>query len=252
MWLPDVYEGATLPATLIISTITKLAAIIFVLRFLIFAFQGLSIDWSLMLILLGVISIFLGNIIAIAQTNIKRMLGFSTVANMGFIAFGLMTTTFQGLQSVLFYMFAYIISLLAAFGLLTLFSTSKYEIASINDLRGFGKTHPVTAAFMAIIMLSMAGLPPTLGFYGKFYIIVAMVHLGFIKLSVFAIIMSLIGAFYYLRIIKVMYFEDGEAHIEFGLPSSLSYSVLGLNTFLLIILGIIPDCLLNYTNLFLN
>lgn len=252
MWLPDTYEGSALPTTIIIATITKLAALIFTLRFLVFAFQNLSIDWSFMLIILGVISIVLGNIIAIAQTNLKRMLGYSTIANMGFVAFGLMTINLQGVQSVIFFMFSYVLSLLAAFGILTLFSNADEDLALISDLKGFSRQHPFAAILLSITMLSMAGLPPTIGFYGKFYVIEAMINAGYIKLAVLAVIMSLIGAFYYLRIIKVMYFETSDSTFKFGAPGVFRYSLLSINSLAVIVLGVVPQYLLSYSALLLS
>ena len=244
MWIPDVYDGASLAVTTIIGTVTKLAAIVFVLRFLISGFAVLSHQWALMFSVLAFLSIFLGNIAAIAQTNIKRMLGYSTIAHMGFVAFGLACASTDGIVSLLFYIITYVITALAGFGVLLFLSRDGFECENIDDLRGLNKLHPVYAGIMLLVMFSLAGIPPFVGFYAKFKILEALIAVGYLKSAVFAVIMSLIGAFYYLRVVKVMYFDEPKLEITPATVGVISRSVLTINGLLLLVLGILPGGLL--------
>lgn len=246
MWIPDVYEGSTMAVTTIIGTVTKIAALVFTLRFLLNGLAGLGTQWSVMLAILAFLSLFIGNIVAIAQSNIKRMLGYSTIAHMGFVAFGLMTLSVDGLAAVFFYLITYVITALAGFGVLLILSRDKYECEKISDLRGLNKSHPVYAGILLIVMLSLAGLPPLVGFYAKFKILTALIAEGYIRSAIFAVIMSLIGAFFYLRIIKVMYFDEQDTEIIVAdncIPSRL---VLILNALAVLLIGILPEFLMNY------
>ncbi len=246
MWVPDVYEGSSLAVTTVIGSIVKLAGLIFVIRFLYFGLLQLHSDWSVMLAIGGFLSLFVGNIVAIAQTNIKRMLGYSTVANMGFIAFGLMTTSINGLSACIFYMVTYVITALAGFGVLLLLSKDNYECETIADLRGLNKNHPIYAGIFAVVMFSFAGIPPLVGFYAKFKILEALIEIGYVRTAVFAVVMSLIGAFFYLRVVKVMYFDDGSNELVLSNTSIFGRSVLFLNGLLIILLGILPGGLMLY------
>lgn len=246
MWVPDVYDGSTLAVTTIIGTVTKLAAVIFVIRFLIGGFTMLAPQWSVMLAVLAFLSLFVGNVVAIAQTNIKRMLGYSTVAHMGFVAFGLMTVSLDGLSAVIFYTVTYVITALAGFGVLLILSRDKYECENIVDLKGLNKSHPVYAGILLLVMFSLAGIPPMVGFYAKFKILEALIAAGFIRSAVYAVIMSLIGAFYYLRIVKIMYFDDQDLEIIAADNCIVGRSVLVLNGLAILLLGILPGYLINY------
>lgn len=241
MWIPDVYEGSSLATTTFIGTVTKIAAVVFVIRFLINGLVLLSSQWSIMLGLLGILSLFIGNIVAIAQTNIKRMLGYSTVAHMGFVAFGLMTVSVDGVSSTLFYTIVYVLTSLAGFGVLTMLSRGSYECESIDDLKGLSKTHPIYAGIILLVMFSLAGIPPLAGFYAKFKILEALIALGYIKIAIYAVIMSFIGAFYYLRVVKVMYFDDNTTDLRLADVNIVSRSVLILNALALLILGVAPS-----------
>ncbi len=241
MWIPDVYEGSSLATTTIIGTVTKIAGVVFVIRFLINGLVLLSPQWSLMLALLGVLSLFIGNIVAIAQTNIKRMLGYSTIAHMGFVAFGLMTVSVDGISSTLFYTIIYVLTSLAGFGALTMLSRGSYECESIDDLKGLSKTHPIYAGIILLVMFSLAGIPPLAGFYAKFKILEALIAVGYIKLATYTVIMSFIGAFYYLRIVKVMYFDENTIDLRLADVNIVSRSVLMLNALTLLVLGIVPS-----------
>jgi NADH-quinone oxidoreductase subunit N len=245
MWIPDVYDGAPLATTTIIGTVTKIAGIVFMIRFLINGLVILSHEWSVMLELLAILSLFLGNIVAISQTNIKRMLGYSTISHMGFIALGLMTVSIDGISAMLFYTFVYVITALAGFGVLTMLSHGSYECENIDDLKGLNRTHPLLAGILLLVMFSMAGIPPLAGFYAKFKILEALMALGFIKLAVYSVIMSLIGAFYYLRIVKVMYFDENTITLRLSDINVVSRTVLTLNGIALLVIGIIPSAMMS-------
>jgi NADH-quinone oxidoreductase subunit N len=246
MWVPDVYEGSTFAVTTVIGGVTKLAAIVFVIRFLIGGFAVLGDQWSVMLSVLAFLSLLVGNIVAIAQTNIKRMLGYSTVAHMGFVTFGLMTLSVEGLSAVIFYMITYVITSLAGFGVLLMLSRDKYECENIADLRGLNKSHPIYAGIMLLVMFSLAGIPPLVGFYAKLKILEALIVDGFIRSAIFAVVMSLIGAFFYLRIVKVMYFDEQDSALIAADNCLIGRSVLVLNGLAILVLGIMPSYLINY------
>lgn len=246
MWVPDVYEGSNLAVATVVGTVTKLAAVVFVIRFLIGALAMLAGEWSVMLAVLAFASLFLGNIVAIAQSNLKRMLGYSTVAHMGFIAFGLMTFSIAGLSAIIFYIVTYVITALAGFGVLLILSRDKYECEKIDDLKGLNKAHPVYAGILLLVMFSLAGIPPLVGFYAKLKILEALIADGYIRSAVFAVIMSLIGAFFYLRIVKVMYFDEQDSEIIAADNCLLGRFVLVLNGAALLVMGIIPENLMNY------
>jgi NADH-quinone oxidoreductase subunit N len=246
MWVPDVYEGSPLAVTTIIGSLTKVAAVVFIIRFLIGGLVLLNADWTIMLLILACLSLFFGNIIAIAQTNVKRMLGYSTVSHMGFVALGLVPMSVEGVSATIFYVVTYSLTALAGFGILTLLSKDGFECEHFDDLRGLSKTQPIYAGLMAIVMFSMAGIPPLVGFYAKFKILEALVSGGFIAVAVFAVMMSLIGAFYYIRLVKVMYFDEPVKTIAVADACVLSRSVLLVNSVLLVILGVLPSVLMMY------
>lgn len=248
MWVPDVYEGSPLAVATIIGSLTKIAAVVFVIRFLIGGLVLLNPAWSVMLLILACLSLFFGNVIAIAQTNIKRMLGYSTVAHMGFVALGLVTVSVDGVSATIFYVVTYSLTALAGFGILTMLSKGDFECQSLDDLKGLSKTHPVMAALVMLVMFSMAGIPPLVGFYAKFKILAALLAAGYVGVAVFAVIMSLIGAFYYIRVVKVMYFEEPVKTLEMADVCVLSRSVLLVNVALLVIIGVLPSALMMYCN----
>jgi NADH-quinone oxidoreductase subunit N len=208
MWVPDVYDGAPTPVTLLIGTAPKLAAFAFMMRLLAIALGGLEFDWQGMLMVLSLLSMTLGNVIAIAQTNIKRMLAYSTIANMGFLLMGFLAGNLEGFSAAMFYAVAYVLTSLASFGIVMLLSRAGFEADQIDDFRGLNRRSPWWALMMLLVMFSLAGIPPTIGFYAKFAVIMAAVGAGFTWLAVIAVLASLVGAFYYLRIVKLMYFDD--------------------------------------------
>ncbi|MCX8514031.1 MAG: hypothetical protein RL017_802 [Pseudomonadota bacterium] len=251
MWVPDVYEGSSLATLTIIATIAKIAGIIFVIRILFTALILLNKEWVVMLQILAILSLFIGNIVAIAQTNIKRMLGYSAIAHMGFVTFGLMLVSQAGLSAVVFYMLVYVITSLAGFGVLLLLSKDGFECEKISDLSGLSKIHPVYAGIMLLVMFSLAGIPPLAGFYAKFVILQALVDSGYTTTAIYAVILSLIGAFYYLRVVKVMYFDEKDANLQVAQATLSTRTILFINGGLIILIGIAPKFLMLISSIFL-
>ncbi|HLY96778.1 MAG TPA: NADH-quinone oxidoreductase subunit NuoN, partial [Sideroxyarcus sp.] len=244
MWVPDVYHGAPTAMTMFIGTAPKLAAFAFVMRILVEALQPLMIHWSGMLVILAVLSMAVGNITAIAQTNIKRMLAYSTISHMGFLLIGVLAGTVEGYGSAMFYAVIYVLMSLGAFGMIMLLSREGFEADNLNDFKGLNQRSPWLAFMMLLLMFSMAGVPPTVGFYAKFSVLNAAVQTGHLPLVVMAVIFSLIGAFYYLRIVKLMYFDAPESHEKLYIQpdSSLLISINGLAV---LALGILPGTLMS-------
>ncbi len=216
MWVPDVYHGAPTAVTLLVASAPKLAGFAMAIRLLVNGMFDLADQWQGMLMFLAVLSIILGNLAAIAQTNLKRMLAYSGISHMGFMLLGLLSGVVEGdrhfalnaYSSAMFYAVAYVIMTLASFGLIVLLSRAGFEAENIEDFKGLNKRSPWFAAMMMIVMFSMAGVPFFIGFFAKFAVLQAVVAAGYIWLAVLAVLMSLIGAFYYLRLVKVMYFDD--------------------------------------------
>lgn len=240
MWVPDVYEGSPTAITILISTVPKLAAFTFVIRFLVQGLQTMAVDWQQMLMFMAVLSIIIGNITAIAQTNIKRLLAYSTISHIGFILFGLMSASMNGFISALFYMASYVLMTLAGFGMILLLSRQGFEAENLSDLKGLNQRSPWHAFLMLIVMFSMAGIPPTLGFYAKFTVLQAAVQAGFVWLVVFAVLMAVVGAFYYLRVIKLMYFDEPADHQAIAAPLDMRIA-LGVNAMALLVIGLMPQ-----------
>ena len=237
MWIPDVYHGALIPTTLLLSTLPKIAIFVVLIKLLSNAFSHLFVFWSEMILILSIISILVGNIIAIAQTNIKRMLAYSTIANIGFILIAISLGNQQSYQASMFYTVSYVIMTMAAFGVLLLITLDKKPIELISDLKGLNSQHPWFAFLLLIIMLSLAGIPPFIGFHAKLSIINVLIYKGYIWLAVFVVLMTVIGAYYYLKVIKVIYFDEPSGKI-YLIPS---YILISFNTLILIILGIFPS-----------
>ncbi|MCB1940002.1 MAG: NADH-quinone oxidoreductase subunit NuoN [Rhodocyclaceae bacterium] len=216
MWVPDVYHGAPTSVTLLIGSAPKLAAFAMAIRLLVGGMLDLAEHWQTMLMLMAIASLVLGNIAAIAQTNLKRMLAYSGISHMGFVFLGLLTGVVDGdrfnalnaYTSSMFYAIAYVVMSLASFGMIILLSRSGFEAENIDDLKGLNKRSSWFAAMMMIVMFSMAGIPFFVGFFAKMSILQSLVAADMVWLAVFAVMMSLIGAFYYLRVVKVMYFDE--------------------------------------------
>jgi len=243
MWVPDVYQGSPTAVTIFIGSVTELAAFAFVMRLLIQGLYVLAIDWQGMLVIMAVLSIVIGNITAIAQTNLKRMLAYSTISHMGYLLYGFMSVSANGYASAMFYISSYVIMSLCSFGIILLLSRKGFEAENLDDLKGLNQRSPWFAFLMMITMFSMAGIPPTLGFYAKFTVLQAALQAGYLWLVVFAVLMAVVGAFYYLRIVKLMYFDEPldnspiVNHVEMNM-------VLSVNALGLLALGMMPQRLM--------
>lgn len=243
MWVPDVYQGAPTVVTLFIGTAPKIAAFAMAIRILAEGLGGLQGSWQMMLVVLAVLSLGLGNIIAIAQTNLKRMLAYSTISHVGFILMGILAGTAEGYASAMFYSMVYALMTLGAFGMIILLSRAGFEADTLDDFKGLNTSHPWTAFMMLILMFSMAGVPPLVGFHAKLAILRSVVHVDMTWLAVAAVLFSVIGAFYYLRIIKLMYFDQPKEDnsIEKNWDMKL---LLSANSLAVLGLGIYPSALM--------
>ncbi len=247
MWLPDIYQGSPTAVTLFIGTAPKIAAFAMVIRLLVDGLSGLQLDWSAMLTALALASLALGNIIAVAQTNFKRLLAYSTISHVGFILLGIIAGTANGFASAMFYTITYAITSSVAFGVLIMLNRKGFEAENISDLSGLNDSNPWYAALLAIAMFSMAGVPPTVGFYAKLSVLQAVVQIDMIWLAVAAVLFSVIGLFYYLRVIKVMYFDPPASEQATTIKDALDIKViLGANSLSLIVLGMFPSLLMAY------
>jgi len=243
MWIPDVYHGAPTAVTLFIGSAPKLAAFAMAMRLLVDGVGGLHGDWQQMLVVLSVLSMGLGNLLAIAQSNIKRMLAYSTIANVGFLLLGILAGTPEGYSAALFYTITYVIMVSGAFGVVIYLSRAGFESDALDDFKGLNQRSPWIAFLMLLLMFSTAGVPPLVGFYAKLWVLKAVVDVGLVWLAVVAVMFSIIGAFYYLRIIKLMYFDEPES--QEPIAGSLDTRVLlSANGLLVAVLGIVPGWLL--------
>jgi NADH-quinone oxidoreductase subunit N len=244
MWIPDVYHGAATPTTLLIGAAPKIAAFGFVMRLLAFGLQGLTVDWQQMLVLLAVTSIALGNIVAIAQGNLKRMLAYSTIAHMGYLTLGLLAGTDNGYSSALFYVIAYAIMTLGSFGMILLLSRAGFEAENLEDFRGLNRRSRWYAFVMLVLMFSLAGIPPTIGFFAKLAVLQAVLEAGYTWLVVVAVLLSVVGAFYYLRIVRLMYMEEPSGEITLGERPDARWVLSGV-AIATLVLGIVPAPLMD-------
>lgn len=250
MWVPDVYQGSPTSVTAFIGSMPKIAATVFTFRILVSGLVLQKGDWQLMFAVLGALSLLVGNLAAIMQSNIKRMFAFSTISHMGFILLAFLGSII-GLQAALFYAVAYIIMSLAGFGILMLLSRHDKECKRIQDLAGLNQRNAWYAMIMLLVLFSMAGIPPLMGFYAKFAVLSALINAPYAwatALAVFAVVMSLIGAFYYLRVVRIMYFENAEDHTPLN-PSTWVKVTLSINALLLLLWGIYPAQLTEWIKL---
>ncbi len=254
MWIPDVYQGAPTSVTLLIGGAPKLAAFAIFIRMLVEGLLPLALDWQQMLMLLAIGSLVVGNFAAIAQTNLKRMLAFSTISQMGFVLLGMMSGVINGntmssadaYGSSMFYVVTYVLTTLASFGIILLLSRKGFESEEIADFAGLNQRSPLYAAVMAVCLFSLAGIPPMVGFYAKLSVLQALVSSGqavHIGLAVFAVMMSLVGAFYYLRVVKLMYFDEPVHTAAIDAPTDVRV-VLTINGALVLVLGLLPGSLM--------
>jgi NADH-quinone oxidoreductase subunit N len=254
MWIPDVYQGAPTAITIMIGSAPELAAFAIAVRLLVEGLLPLAIDWQQMIAVMAIASLMIGNLAAIAQTNLKRMLAYSTIAQMGFVMLGLMSGVVNGntlsaanaYSSAMFYIVTYVLTTLATFGIILLLAREGFESEEIADLAGLNQRSPLYAGVMAVCLFSLAGVPPLVGFYAKLAVLQSLVASGqtlYIALAVYAVMMSLIGSFYYLRVVKVMYFDAPITATTVSAPMDVRV-VLSLNGALVLILGIVPGGLM--------
>jgi NADH-quinone oxidoreductase subunit N len=251
MWVPDVYHGAPTAVTLMIATAPEFAAFAMIMRVLVFGLVDLAYDWQQMLVILSVLSLAIGNITAIAQSNLKRMLAYSTIGQMGFLLLGLVAGVIGGnplagynaYSSAMFYMVVYVLTTLGTFGMILLLSRAGFEADMLDDFKGLNTRSPWYAFLMLLLMFSLAGVPPTVGFFAKLAVLQAVVDAGQIWLAVVAVMFSLVGAFYYLRIVKLMYFDEPKDTSPIRPGKEMAF-LLSLNCIAVLVLGILPEPLL--------
>ena len=242
MWVPDVYQGAPTAITLLIGTVPEFAAFAMMLRLLAGALgtPEMQIQWQGMLAILALLSVTLGHVVAIAQTNLKRMLAYSTIANMGYVLMGFLGADATGYTAAMFYMLAYVLTSLVSFGMILLLSRAGFEADRIDDLKGLNQRSPWWAFIMLLAMFSLAGMPPTIGFYGKLLVLQAAVKAGFVWLAVVGVLAALVGAFYYLRIVKLMYFDEPADRAPIEARGDARWLLSG-NGLALLLFGILPQ-----------
>ncbi len=244
MWVPDVYHGAPTAVTLFIGSAPKLAAFAMLMRLLIDGLGSVIAQWQDILILLILMSLAVGNIVAIAQVNIKRMLAYSTISHIGFLMLGVVTGTQAGVSASMFYTIAYTLMSLGSFGMIILLSRKGFEAEKLEDFKGLNERSPWYAFLMLVLMFSMAGVPPFLGFWAKLSVLQEVVAVDMVWLAVASVVFSIIGAFYYLRVIKIMYFDKPEATEPVGCSRDMSV-LISLNAIFVLMIGLFPDSLLS-------
>ncbi len=243
MWVPDVYEGAPTSVTMFISTAPKIAAFAMLIRLLVGGLETLNADWQQMLAIMSALSVVIGNLIAIAQTNIKRMLAYSTISHVGFLLMGVVGVTSEGYSASMFYAITYAFTTLAAFGVLLAASREGHDVEVLDDLAGLGKRNAFLASIMMLSMISLAGVPPAVGFYAKLSVLQAAVGAGFAWLAILGVIMSVVGAFYYLRVIKMMFFDEPTDSVEIKVAGDVTAG-LAVNGLAVIGLGLAPGLIM--------
>jgi len=252
MWVPDVYHGAPTSVTLILGAAPKIASFAVMLRLLTEALHGLALDWQPMLLIMAVLSLAIGNLTAIVQTNFKRMLAYSTISHMGFVFLGLLSgvvedhavATGQAYGSALFYVLTYVLTTLSTFGLILLLSRQGFDCERISDLKGLNQRSPVLAGVLLVSMFSLTGIPPMVGFYAKLAVLQALIGAGYISIAVIAVLFSLVGAFYYLRIVKMAYFDEPEGDTLAAPAGVLPNGLMSINGLTIIVLGVLPGGLM--------
>jgi NADH-quinone oxidoreductase subunit N len=251
MWVPDVVQGAPTAVTLLLGGAPKLATFAMVIRILVEGLPSMAFDWQQMLLVLAVLSLAVGNITAIAQTNIKRMLAYSTIAQMGFVVLAMMTGIVDGDSSnaaasysaAMYYTITYVLTTVGSFGLIMMLARAGHEAETIADFKGLGKRSPWFAVVMTVLMFSLAGVPPMVGFMAKWAVLQAVVNAGMVWLSVVAVLFSLVGAFYYLRIVKTIWFDEAADTAPINTSADMR-AVMSINGVAVVVLGIVPGWLL--------
>jgi NADH-quinone oxidoreductase subunit N len=243
MWVPDVYQGAPTSVTLFLGSAPKIAAFALAMRLLVDGLGGLLVQWQDMLVILAVLSMALGNVVAVAQTNIKRMLAYSTISHVGFIFLGLLSGTDKGYSAAMFYAIVYALTAAGGFGVVTMLCRKGFDAENIYDLKGLNDRSPWLAFMMMLILFSMAGVPPTVGFFAKLFVLEAVVSVDMVWLAAVAVFFSIIGAFYYIRAVKVMYFD--KPIVSEPLASSMDARVMmSINGLAMLWFGLFPAGLL--------
>jgi NADH-quinone oxidoreductase subunit N len=245
MWVPDVYQGAPTPVTLFLGSAPKLAAFAMAMRLLAEGMGGLAAEWQGMLILLAVVSMAIGNIVAIAQTNFKRMLAYSTISHMGFLLLGILSATAAGYAASMFYVIVYAMMSMGSFGAIVLLSSSHHESDQLIDYAGLARRSPWLAFMLLILMFSLAGVPPFAGFWAKWFVLKEVIAAGHAWLAAVAVLFSLIGAYYYLRVVKLMYFDEPAAGAPRIAPGEDVRLVFGVNGLSVLLLGLLPGVLMS-------
>jgi len=240
MWVPDVYQGAPTSVTMFLSTVPKIAATAMLVRLLIDGLGAMQAYWSDLFMVLAILSIALGSLVALMQSNIKRLLAYSTISHIGFILLGFTTGVIEGYGAAAFYVLVYILMSLAAFGSIIALNKQGFEAEQIADFRGLSKHSPWFALIMLVVMLSMAGVPPFIGFYSKLFILQQVISAGYVYLAITAVVFAVISAYYYLQIIKTMYFDDAEGEITVTAPLDMKV-VLSVNGILILVIGLMPS-----------
>jgi NADH-quinone oxidoreductase subunit N len=243
MWIPDVYEGAPTAVTVFLSTAPKLAAFAMLIRLLVDALPSLQADWHQMLVLLAVLSMAIGNVVAIAQSNLKRMFAYSTIAHVGFMLIGILAGSQEGYAAAMFYIIAYAIMGMGGFGMIILLGRAGFEADRLDDFKGLNERSPWFAAVMMVFLFSMAGVPPFLGFWAKWSVLREVIAADMLWVAVVAIILSVIGAYYYLRVVKLMYFDKAEDTAPLASARDLQIT-LSANGLLVLGLGLFPSALM--------
>ncbi|NIR29220.1 MAG: NADH-quinone oxidoreductase subunit NuoN [Gammaproteobacteria bacterium] len=243
MWIPDVYEGAPTSVTLFIGTAPKLAAFAMLMRFLVDGLSGVQGDWIQMLVILAILSMGAGNIIAIAQSNLKRMLAYSTIAHVGFLLLGVIAATAEGYAAALFYTIVYAIMAMGGFGMIILLSRKGFEADRLEDFKGLNERSPWAAFLMLILMFSMGGVPPFLGFWAKWSVLREIVNADMVWLAAVAVFFAIIGLFYYLRVVRLMYFDMPEDTVPITHGADMKVMI-SANALVILLLGVYPGGLL--------
>ena len=240
MWVPDVYQGSPTSVTMFLSTVPKIAAIALLIRLLIDGLGDLQHYWADLFMILAVLSIAVGSLVALTQSNIKRMLAYSTISHIGFVLLGFVTGVVDGYGAAVFYVLAYILMSLAAFGSIIVLNRKGFEADQISDFQGLSKHSPWFALIMLVVMLSMAGVPPFIGFYSKLFILQQVIAEGYVVIAITAVIFAVISAYYYLQIIKTMYFDDVDKEIVISAQLDMKV-VLSINGILILVVGLMPS-----------
>jgi NADH-quinone oxidoreductase subunit N len=243
MWIPDVYHGAPTPVTLFIGSAPKIAYFILAIRVLAEGLGAMVESWQNMLIVLSILSMAIGNVVAIAQANLKRMLAYSTISNVGFILLGILAGTTTGYRAAMYYTITYVIMAIGSFAMILLLSRQGFEADKIEDFRGLNRKSPWFAAVMAMLMFSTAGVPPFVGFWAKLAVLGAVVNVGLAWLAALAVVFSVIAAYYYLRVVKVMYFDEPADEVSLQAGGTMR-ALISLNGVAVLILGIFPSALI--------